>query len=91
MGRFAIILACVLAAGTLAGCSGEAEPGQTVKRPAYECAETQFTAPAAGDTIAVFRKGELVQCGAHEQLVHAKGEYKRLWDAQAGYYIDDRA
>ena len=55
MGRFAIILACVLAAGTLAGCSGEAEPGQTVKRPAYECAETQFTAPAAGDTIAVFQ------------------------------------
>ena len=42
------------------------------------------------DTIAVFRKGALVQCGAHEQLVHTEGEYKRLWDAQAGYYIDDR-
>ena len=35
------------------------------------------------DTIAVFRKGELVQCGTHDALLQeADGEYKQLWDAQ---------
>ena len=40
------------------------------------------------DTIAVFRKGELVQCGTHDALLkETDGEYKQLWDAQAKYYL----
>ena len=40
------------------------------------------------DTIAVFRKGELVQCGTHDALLkQTDGEYKQLWDAQAKYYL----
>lgn len=42
------------------------------------------------DTIAVFRKGELVGVGTHDQLLaEADGEYSRLWNAQAKYYLED--
>ncbi len=44
------------------------------------------------DTIAVFRKGELVQCGTHDALLKEEtGEYKKLWDAQAKYYLPAKA
>ncbi len=43
------------------------------------------------DQIAVFCKGALVQHGTHDELVCADGEYKRLWDAQAAYYIEELA
>ncbi len=36
--------------------------------------------------ILVFRRGELVQRGAHEALVGQDGPYRDLWDAQAQYY-----
>lgn len=40
------------------------------------------------DKIAVFKKGELVEHGTHEHLLqNADGEYKKLWDAQAKYYV----
>lgn len=54
MRRFAFLAACLLAAGVLAGCGGDPQPGDTIKRPAYESAEVQFAAPAEGDTIAIF-------------------------------------
>lgn len=39
------------------------------------------------DRVAVFFKGELVQVGKHEELLRRdKGEYFRLWEAQARYY-----
>ncbi len=42
------------------------------------------------DTIAVFRKGELVQHGTHDALLaEADGEYSRLWNAQAKYYLHE--
>ena len=53
MRRFAFLAACLMAAGVLAGCGGDPEPGDTIKRQTYESAEVQFTAPAEGDTIAV--------------------------------------
>ena len=41
------------------------------------------------DTIAVFKKGELVGVGTHDQLLaDADSEYARLWNAQAKYYLD---
>lgn len=54
MRRFAFLAACLMAAGVLAGCGGDPEPGDTIKRQTYESAEVQFTAPAEGDTIAIF-------------------------------------
>lgn len=40
------------------------------------------------DRIAVFKKGELVEHGTHDALLqNADGEYKKLWDAQAKYYV----
>ena len=54
MRRFAFLAACLMAAGVLAGCGGDPEPGDTIKRQAHESAEVQFTAPAEGDTIAIF-------------------------------------
>lgn len=42
------------------------------------------------DTIAVFRKGELVQHGTHDALLaETDGEYSRLWNAQAKYYLHE--
>lgn len=39
------------------------------------------------DRIAVFQKGELVQIGSHDDLLHAENShYRALWDAQAQYY-----
>ncbi len=39
------------------------------------------------DRILVFKNGELVQTGKHDELVCKDGLYKELWEAQAGYYI----
>lgn len=54
MRRFAFLAACLLAAGVLAGCGGTPEPGDAVRREAFESAEVQFAAPDEGDTIAIF-------------------------------------
>ncbi len=41
------------------------------------------------DTIAVFDKGQIVQKGAHEELVgDERGKYYELWHAQAQYYTE---
>lgn len=41
------------------------------------------------DSIIVFDEGNIVQTGKHEDLVKIEGEYKKLWNAQAGYYINN--
>lgn len=42
------------------------------------------------DTIAVFKQGELVEHGTHDALLtYPDGEYRRLWDAQAKYYLPE--
>lgn len=38
------------------------------------------------DFILVLHGGKLVQQGTHEELLSCVGEYKELWDAQAGLY-----
>lgn len=41
------------------------------------------------DTIAVFKKGELVGFGTHDALLaDADSEYAHLWNAQAKYYLE---
>ena len=36
--------------------------------------------------IVVFKDGQIIQQGRHDQLVNEEGEYKDLWTAQAQYY-----
>ena len=38
------------------------------------------------DRILVLRDGVLLEEGSHEQLLKLGGEYRKLWEAQAGYY-----
>ena len=42
------------------------------------------------DEIAVFEEGKIVERGTHDGLIEQCGKYKELWDAQAGYYAEDR-
>lgn len=40
------------------------------------------------DTIVIFEKGEIVECGRHSELLMNKGKYFEMWNAQASYYIN---
>lgn len=39
------------------------------------------------DEIAVFDEGQIVQTGTHAELVAEEGIYRRMWEAQAQYYV----
>lgn len=39
------------------------------------------------DRIIVLKEGKIVENGSHKQLLEQKGEYARMWDAQAGWYV----
>lgn len=39
------------------------------------------------DKIIVMKDGRVQECGRHEELLRAGGEYARLWDAQAKWYL----
>ena len=39
------------------------------------------------DDIIVFDQGRIVERGSHEELYAAGGNYARMWDAQARYYV----
>lgn len=39
------------------------------------------------EKILVFENGNVVQQGSHDELIRHSGLYKRLWDAQAQYYL----
>lgn len=39
------------------------------------------------DEIAVFDEGRIVQNGTHDALVAEEGVYRRMWEAQAQYYV----
>lgn len=44
------------------------------------------------DKIAVFHQGEIVQLGTHEELLaDPAGQYYKLWNAQAQYYVEKTA
>lgn len=41
------------------------------------------------DRILVFDKGQIVEDGRHEDLIHAKGHYAHLWHMQAGGFLPE--
>lgn len=38
------------------------------------------------DKIIVMKDGRAVECGTHEELMNARGEYSRIWQEQAKWY-----
>lgn len=40
----------------------------------------------AADKVVVMKDGRVVECGTHEELRHAGGEYSRIWREQAKWY-----
>lgn len=39
------------------------------------------------DRIVVLKDGKIAENGNHQQLLEQKGEYARMWEAQAGWYV----
>jgi ABC-type multidrug transport system fused ATPase/permease subunit len=39
------------------------------------------------DEIIVLKRGQIVQKGSHNRLIHQPGEYQKLWNLQKGGYI----
>ena len=39
------------------------------------------------DRIIVLKEGKIVEMGSHKELLERKGEYRRMWEAQAGWYL----
>ena len=39
------------------------------------------------DRIIVMKEGEIAECGAHETLLAAEGEYAKLYQSQAKWYV----
>jgi len=39
------------------------------------------------DDIVVFDEGKIVERGSHEELLAKEGQYARMWNAQAKYYV----
>ena len=42
------------------------------------------------ERILVFDSGRIVQDGGHEGLLNEAGKYRQLWEAQAGYYTEQK-
>ena len=38
------------------------------------------------DRVIVLKEGRVVENGSHKELLERKGEYNRMWEAQAGWY-----
>lgn len=32
--------------------------------------------------------GQIIEAGKHEEMIHADGKYARMWNVQAGLYLD---
>ncbi len=39
------------------------------------------------DKIIVLKDGKIAEKGSHSELLNARGEYARMWDAQASWYV----
>jgi ATP-binding cassette subfamily B protein len=43
------------------------------------------------DRILVFERGKIIQDGSHSELLKISGLYRRLWEAQVGGFLPDKA
>ena len=43
------------------------------------------------DTIAMFKGGEMVEYGTHDELLKKDGAYAEMFRVQAQYYVEDGA
>ena len=50
----------------------------------HRLSSTQFCAH-----VAMFKDGEMVEYGTHEELLKANGHYAEMFNVQAQYYVDD--
>lgn len=50
----------------------------------HRLASTRFC-----DTIAMFKNGEMVEYGTHDELMAKQGEYSHMFEVQAQYYKDE--
>ena len=41
------------------------------------------------DRIVVLKDGRVAETGSHSKLLEKNGEYRRMWDAQAGWYQEE--
>jgi ATP-binding cassette subfamily B protein len=48
----------------------------------------RFSTVRAADLIVLLEKGRIVECGDHDALIAAGGEYARLYNLQARAYLD---
>lgn len=42
------------------------------------------------DRILVFDKGQIIEQGSHEQLIHLNGHYAKMWHMQAGGFLPEK-
>ena len=56
----------------------EAQMGRTSITIAH-----RLTTIASADQIYVIEKGEIVECGTHDELINRKGIYAKLWNSSA--------
>ena len=42
------------------------------------------------DRILVFDKGQIIEQGSHEELIHLNGHYAKMWHMQAGGFLPDK-
>ncbi len=43
------------------------------------------------DCIYMMEQGQIIEAGTHEELIDADGTYARMWNVQAGLYLDQTA
>ncbi len=51
----------------------------------------RFSTLSGMDRILVFHEGEIVEDGAHEELILAQGHYAMMWEMQAGGFLPEMA
>lgn len=42
------------------------------------------------DRVIVMKEGKVIQDGSHEQLISVEGEYKKMYEKQKKWYVNDR-
>ena len=79
MRRFAFLAACLMAAGVLAGCGGDPEPGDTIKRQAYESAAWKALSFFFSERCGFEVPGVHIECHLDAVCRHPDGRTVPIW------------